>query len=80
MSRSAREQRAVARGGHAQRVLLLAAVRRGDEDAGRVELVAAQLGHQAGAGAVPQPPADQLLDGRPVIEHLPSPSLISRSS
>ena len=51
-------------------MLLLAAVHGGDEDAGRVELVAAQLGHQAAAGAVPQPPADQLLDRRAVVDHL----------
>ena len=35
-----------------------------DENAGRVELMAAQLGHQAAAGAVPQPPADQFLERR----------------
>ena len=65
-----REQRPVAGGGHAQRMLLLAAVRGGDEDARRVELVAAQFGHQPAAGAVPKPPADQLLDGRPVVDDL----------
>ena len=32
--------------------------------------MAAQLGHQPAAGAVPEPPADQLLDRRPVVDHL----------
>ncbi len=45
-------------------------VHRADEDAGRVELMAAQLGHQAAAGAVPQPPADQLLQRRAGVDHL----------
>ena len=65
-----REQRPVGRRRHAQRMLLLAAVHGRDEDARRVELMAAQLGHQAGAGAVPEPPADQFLDRRPVVDHL----------
>ena len=65
-----REQRPVAGGGHVQRMLLLAVVRGGDEDARRVELMAAQFGHQPAAGAVPQPPADQFLDGRPAVNDL----------
>src|SRR5262249_11528013 len=33
-----------------------------EEDAAGVELVAAELGHEAAAGAVVEPPADQFLD------------------
>ena len=60
-----REDAAVAHGCDRQRLHLLAgAVHRRHEDAGGVELVAAELGHQASARAVPEPPADQLLQRR----------------
>ncbi len=49
------EERA-ADAGDRQRVLLA------QEDRAGVELVAAQLGHQAGAGAVVEPPVDQLVE------------------
>ncbi len=65
-----REQGSIGGRSHAQRHLLLAVVDGGDENARRVELVASQFGHQARAGAVPQPPADQFLDGGPVVDHL----------
>ena len=48
------EERA-ADAGDRQRMLLA------QEDRAGVELVAAQLGHQAGAGAVIEPPVDQLV-------------------
>ena len=50
-----------------QRLHLAAVVVLGrDEDAGRVELMAAELGHQAAARAIPQPPADQFFERRAV--------------
>ena len=43
-----------------------------DEDARGVELVAAQLGHQAAAGAVPEPPANQLFERRCACRRRPA--------
>ena len=68
-----REQRAVAGGGHAQRMLLLG-LRCGR--AWRMKMLAASswwLPNSAirpAAGAVPEPPADQFLDRRAVVDHL----------
>ncbi len=56
-----REERPHAGAGNGERQRLLAVVAQAaDEDARGVQLMAAQLGHQAAAGAVPQPPANQL--------------------
>ena len=61
-----REDAPVADGRHGQRLHLLpVAAHRRHEDPRRVELMAAKLGHQAAAGAVPEPPADQFLERRP---------------
>ena len=41
-----------------------------DEDAGRVQLVAAQFDHQPATRAAPKPPADKLFDGRTLVDGL----------
>ena len=61
-----RENAAVADGRHRQRLdLLPLAVGRRHKDARRVELVATQLRHQAAAGPLPEPPANEFLERRP---------------
>ncbi len=42
----------------------------GDENARGIQLMAAQFGHQPAAGSIPKPPADQLLDGGPVVNRI----------
>ena len=51
-------------------MLLLAAMCGGDEEAGGVELVAAQAPPSGRGRFGPKPPADQFLDGRPLVNHL----------
>ena len=54
-----------AHGRNRQRQGLLIVIANGRaEDARRIELVAPQFGHQPAAGALPKPPADQLLQRR----------------
>ncbi len=49
---------------HAERMNFLSVIaQRTEEDADRVQLVAAQFGHQAGTGAIEQSPAMQLFHG-----------------
>ena len=61
-----RKDTAIADRRHRQRLDLLALAMHGrHKNTSGVELMAAQLRHQASAGAVPEPPADELFHGRP---------------
>ncbi len=53
---------------------------RADQDSGGIELMAAQLGHQPRAGAIPEPPTDQLFERRPLVAARQSQLLVTMFS